>query len=161
MTRDQITELENHYKCIIGEYCIIHPDVQIGEGTKIMNYVELRAGTVIGKNCYIDSGVKMSGDCRIGDNTTVRYDAIIARGTRIGADCYICPQVMFNNLDSEANKIGGAWVGEGTFIGTNSTIQHGINIAPRTTIGAKSLVLKSNSISGETWVGSPAKKVEK
>ena len=160
MTIELVNKLQEKFKCKIGEYCVIDPNVQIGKGTKIMNYVELRVGTVIGENCYIDSGVKMSGECEIGDDTTVRYDAIIARGTRIGADCYICPQVMFNNLDSEGEKVGGAWVGQGTFIGTNSTIQHGIRIAPHTTIGSKSLVLKTIILSGETWVGIPAKQIK-
>lgn len=152
--------LEQKFNCKIGEYCIIHPDVKIGKGTEIMNYVELRSGTVIGEDCYIDSGVKMSGDCEIGARTVIRYDTIIARGTIIEYDCYICPQVMFNNLDSEGNKIGGAYVEHHTFIGTNSTIQHGIKIAYNTTIGAKSLVLKDIYRINGVWAGIPAKKIK-
>lgn len=145
------------FNCTIGEYCIIDDDVEIGKGTTIMNYVELRKGARIGKNCYIDSGVKMSGDCVIHDKVTIRYHTIIARGVIIGSDCYICPQVMFNNLDAGGNSIGGAKVGDGCFIGTNSTIQHGITIAPSTTIGAKSFVTTDIDEGGYTYIGIPAK----
>ena len=150
----------SQYDIECGDNIIIKGEVRIGRGTRLQSNIELRDGTIIGQDCYIDSGVKMSGECKIGNNVTIRYDAIIARGVEIGNDSYIAPQVMFNNLDAGQKSIGGAKVGERCFIGTNTTLQHGIVIADHTTTGAKSLILKSITNKGETWIGSPAHKKE-
>ena len=152
-------EIEERFDIRVGEYCIIHESVKIGKHTVIKNFVELREGTEIGEDCFIDSGVKMSGECKVGNRTVIRYDSIIARGVEIGDDCYICPQVMFNNLDTDKQQIGGATVKSNCFIGTNSTIQHGIEIAPHTTIGAKSFVNKDIQFAAKKYMGIPAKEV--
>lgn len=143
----------------LGCYNLIHGSVTIGANLVMRSFVELRPGTVIGNDCYIDSGVKMSGQCTIGNNVTIRYDSIIARGCVIEDDCYIAPQVMFNNLDHNREQIGGAHVGAGCFIGTNATIGAGIKIAPGTVIGGKSLVTKDVTEPG-VYVGIPARKVK-
>jgi len=139
----------------IGEFCFIDENVEIGEGTVIKNFVELRPNTKIGKNCYIDSRVSTSGECVIGDNVTLRYDTIIARGCNIGDNSYLAPRVMTNNLDSGKNSIGGAHVGKNCFIGTNAVLQHGIHIGDKSVIGSMSFVTKDIP-EGEIWFGSPA-----
>ena len=143
----------------IGNYVIIEDDVEIGDGTIIKNFVELRKNTKIGKDCYIDSRVSTSGECEIGDGVTLRYDTIIARGCKVGNNTYIAPRVMTNNLDTGKKQIGGAHIGENCFIGTNAVLQHGITIGNDSVIGAMSFVTK-NIGDGETWFGSPAKKYE-
>lgn len=141
----------------IGEYCILG-DVWIGENTVLKNYVELRDGTVIGKDCYIDSGVCVTGECNIGDRVTIRNKVTVARGSEIGDDTFIAPHVMFNNLDSEGKKIGGAKIGKNCFIGTSTVLHHGITICDDVTIGAKSFVNKDITEPGK-YIGCPAKKV--
>jgi UDP-N-acetylglucosamine acyltransferase len=139
----------------IGEFCFIDKDVEIGEGTVVKNFVELRPNTKIGKNCYIDSRVSTSGECEIGDNVTLRYDTIIARGCKIGDNTYMAPRVMTNNLDSGKNSIGGAHIGKNCFVGTNAVLQHGITINDGVIIGSMSFVTK-NIPENEVWFGSPA-----
>jgi len=138
--------------CIIGEEC------SIGPRTKVRSHVELRKRTVVGEDCYIDSGVKSSGLNRIGNKVTLRYDAIIARGCDIGNNVYICPQVMTNNLDHKGNEVGGAKIEDSCFIGTNSTIGAGITLAARTVIGSKAMVLKDIEKAG-VYVGVPAERI--
>jgi UDP-2-acetamido-3-amino-2,3-dideoxy-glucuronate N-acetyltransferase len=140
----------------IGPYCVIEDDVVIGDSTRLRAYVELRAGTQIGERCYIDSGVKMSGDCVIGDDVTVRYDAIIARGCMIGEGTFISPQVMTINLDHNGNAIGGAKIGKRCHIGTAAVLHPGITIVDDVVIGAKALVTKSCLEPG-VYVGIPAR----
>ncbi len=141
---------------IIGEYVIIEEGVVVGEGTTIKNFVELRKNTVIGKDCYIDSRVSTSGDCIIGNNVTIRYDSIIARGCKIDDNTYICPRVMTNNLNTGKIQIGGAHIGKGCFIGTNSVLHYGIKIGDNSVTGAMSFVNKEIP-EGEIWYGNPAK----
>jgi UDP-N-acetylglucosamine acyltransferase len=144
----------------IGKNCVIDDGVIIGENTIIKNFVELRSNTIIGENCFIDSKVSTSGNCEIGNNVTLRYDVIIARGCKIGDNTYIAPRVMTNNLDHGKKQIGGAKIGKNCFIGTNAVLQHGINIEDNAIIGAMSFVTK-NIPKGETWIGIPAKKLDK
>lgn len=132
----------------IGAYCVITGNVTIGDGTVIMPFTEIRSGVEIGKGCYIDSRVTITGNALIGDNVTVRNGCIIARGSQIGNNTFLAPQVMFNNLDSGKNKIGGARIGANCFIGTNTTFQHGIEVTDGVTIGAKSFVFKDIKESG-------------
>jgi len=140
----------------IGSYVIIEDGVEIGDGTIIKNYVELRKNTKIGKNCYIDSRVSTSGNCVIGNNVTLRYAVIIARGCEIGDGSYLCPRVMTNNLDTGKSQIGGAKIGKNCFIGTNTVLQHGIILGDNVVTGSLSFVNKSIP-SSEIWIGSPAK----
>lgn len=127
----------------IGNYCIIKSGSTIGSSTTIMNFVEIRSGSLIGNNCYIDSRVSMSGDCIVGNHVKLRYGTIIARGCKIEDNCYLSPRVMTNNLDEGENPIGGAHIKQGTFIGTQAVIQHGITIGENSIIGAMAFVTKS------------------
>ncbi len=133
--------------------------VDIGEGTVIMNNVEIRANTKIGKNCYIDSGVKFSGECVIGDRTTLRYNTIIARGCIIGNDVYFAPNCMTNNLKLDGESIGGATVANGCKFGTGTVLQHGIFVAHDTTTGSMTFVGKDIHDPNGTYVGIPAKRI--
>lgn len=142
----------------IGHFCLIEPDVFVGSGTVIKNYVELRSGTRIGRDCFIDSYVVSSGDCQLGDRVTLRYGVIVARGTYIEDDAYVCPRTMFNNLNHKREAIGGAHVEAGVFIGTHAVIAAGIRIHSGVVVGAQAFVSKSLTEPG-TYVGVPARKV--
>lgn len=145
-----------HSSVKIGKYCSIDEDVEIGEGTTIKDYVEIRKGTVIGKYCYIDSRVSFSGECKIGDNVTLRYGTIIARGCDIGDKCFLAPGVMTNNLDEGINNIGGAKLGKRVFVGSHTVLHHGIEICDDVKIGSCSFVNKSLTKKG-TYYGNPVK----
>ena len=149
-----------------GKYCVIEDGVIIGKNTELKNYVELRTGTVIGEDCYIDSRVSTSGDCFIGDRVRIRYSGIIARGTIIDDDVFIAPQLMTENVDHRGEEVGGAQIGVGewdrktkyrVFIGTNVTLAAGITICPGVVIGSKSNVRKSIDEPG-VYFGNPARK---
>ena len=139
----------------IGNYCMIEDGVEIGDNTLIKNFVELRKDTKIGKDCKIDSRVSTSGDCIIGDCVTLRYSVIVARKVEIEDKCFIAPQVMFNFSDPSGEQHPGTIVGAGSFIGTNSTIHHGVRIHPGTIVGAKSFVNKDITEPG-IYMGVPA-----
>jgi len=140
----------------IGHNVIIGTDVTIGHGTKIGANVEIRDNITIGNNCKIDSGVIMTGLATVEDNVVLRNHVVVARGSFVGSNTFIAPKVMFNNLDAEGNSIGGATVGKDCFIGTGAVLQHGIEIADGTTVGACSFVSKDINKAG-VYLGVPAK----
>lgn len=91
----------------IDPFTVIHPDVEIGEGTWIGSNVTIMEGARIGKNCRIFPGavisaipqdLKFQGEYSnvfIGDNTTIREFVTVNRGTKdrektvIGKNCLI------------------------------------------------------------------------
>lgn len=138
----------------VKHHCLLGA-VKLGTGTRVRSFVEIRNGTDIGQSCYIDSGVKSSGDVIVGNEVTVRYDAILARGVRVGDNSFIAPQVMTINLDHKGNAIGGATIGKRCHIGTAAVLHPGITIVDDVVVGAKALVTKSCEEPG-TYIGIPA-----
>jgi len=142
-----------------GAYCLIDENVKIGRGTKIGDYVELRSGTVIGDDCYIDSRVTCTGNAIIGDNVTVRNAVVIARKCLIGDGTFISPQVMFENVrPATGEQIGGAIIGKNVVIGTGSTIAAGIHICDGAKVGSMSYVTK-HILEPGVYMGIPARRV--
>ena len=144
----------------IGKYNHIHPDVQVGDDVTIRSYVELRNGTIIGDRCYIDSGVKSSGQCKIGNDVTIRYDAIIARNVIIEDGVFISPQVMFINIPFKAKEKKPTIIRKGAKIGTNATINDGVEIGEGVIIGAKAFVNR-DCLEPGVYIGNPAKLLTK
>lgn len=143
----------------IGKYNDIQEGVTVGDDVEIKSYVELRKDTIIGNKCYIDSGVKSSGQCKIGNNVTLRYDAIIARNVIIEDDVFISPQVMFINVPFVEKVKKPTIIMKGAKIGTNATIDDGVTVGEGVIIGAKSFVNKDCLQKG-IYVGSPAKLIK-
>ncbi len=143
----------------IGHGCVIGDGVEIGDNTVLMNHVELRAGTQVGEHCYIDSGVTCTGNAIIGDHVTIRNNCVIARGCVIKDKAFLCPQVMFNNLGTDGQPVGGAHIGIGAFVGTNVTLKEGITVCDGAVIGAKAMVTKDITEKG-IYVGVPAKRLK-
>jgi UDP-N-acetylglucosamine acyltransferase len=154
--------VDQSFKCgknlKIGVYNHIHENVRVGDDCTIRSFVELRPETVIGNNCYIDSGVKTSGQCRIGNNVTIRYDSIIARNVIIEDDVFISPQVMTINIPFTEKEKKPTIIRKNAKIGTNVTINDGVEIGVGVIIGAKAFVNKDCIESG-VYVGAPAKKI--
>ena len=143
----------------IGFFNLIESNVRVGNNVIVKNYVELRSGTRIGNDCYIDSRVSTSGgdNCRIGNNVTLRYGAIIARNVIIEDDVFISPQVGFINIPFKGTKTDKPTrIGKGALIGFNVTIKEGVTIAPGVIVGAKANVTRDLLKAG-TYVGNPAR----
>jgi UDP-3-O-[3-hydroxymyristoyl] glucosamine N-acyltransferase len=143
----------------IGKYNHIHENVSVGKDCTIRSFVELRPNTTIGDDCYIDSGVKSSGNCLIGHNVTIRYDSIIARDVIIENNVFIAPQVMFINIPFIDKEKKPTIIRHGVKIGTNTTINDGVEICEDAIIGAKSFVNKDISEKG-VYVGVPVRRIK-
>jgi len=143
----------------IGSFCILRSNVKIKNDVVLKNYIEIRENTSINSESFLDSYVAISGKVKVGKNVTLRYGTILAKGAVIGDNCYLSPRVMLNNLNQDKKQIGGAKIGKGCFIGTQSVIHHGIKIGSNVTVGAMSFVNKDCK-SNMTYVGTPAKLIK-
>ncbi len=143
----------------IGGFCIIQENCSVGHNVDIQHFVLLKKGTVIGNDCYIDSYVRSSGQNKIGNNVTIRFGATIGREVTIEDNVFISPNVGTMFKDHLGGQKGGIVIGEGTFVGTNAIIGAGVKIAPKSVIGAMSLVTK-DIVKAGTYVGIPAKRIK-
>jgi bifunctional UDP-N-acetylglucosamine pyrophosphorylase/glucosamine-1-phosphate N-acetyltransferase len=106
--------------CTIGPFARLRPGTQLAEGVHIGNFVETKKATM-GKGSKANH-LSYLGDARVG------------AGVNIGAGTITC------NYDG-VNK----WVttiGDGAFIGSNSSLVAPVSIGAMATIGAGSVVTK-------------------
>ena len=85
-----------------GKYSIIESStndpIEIGDGTVIWNYVHIRAGAKIGKNCKIGDYVYIDKNVVIGDNVNIQNHCDIYCGVTIEDNVFIGPAVTTTNV---------------------------------------------------------------
>lgn len=131
---------------------MIHPlsDVQttdIGENTRIWQFVVVLSGAKIGKDCNICSHVFIENDVEIGDGVTVKCGVQLWDGTTVEDGVFIGPNVTFCNdkYPKSGNKnftLMRTVVKRGASIGANATILPGVTIGENALIGAGATITK-------------------
>ena len=106
--------------CSIGPYARLRPGTDLGPGVRIGNFVET-------KNSTLGAGSKANHLAYIGDTT-------VGEGSNIGAGTITC------NYDG-ANKFP-THLGDGVFIGSNSTLVAPVTIANGGFVAAGSVITK-------------------
>jgi bifunctional UDP-N-acetylglucosamine pyrophosphorylase/glucosamine-1-phosphate N-acetyltransferase len=104
----------------IGPYARLRPGTSLGEGVRIGNFVETKAA-------LLDAGVKVNHLSYIGD-------AHIGAGSNIGAGTITCNYDGFGKHRTE--------IGEGAFVGTNSSLVAPVKIGNRAYIGSGSVITR-------------------
>lgn len=136
-------------------------DCQIGEGTRIWQFVVVLKGAKIGAECNVCAHSLIEGDVVIGDRVTIKSGVQIWDGSVIGDDVFIGPNVTFSNDLYPRSKntptiFKGATIKNGASIGANATILPGITIGEKSLIGAGAVVTKDVPARALV-VGNPAK----
>lgn len=144
----------------------IHPSSEvhsrnIGNGTRIWQYVVILPQANIGSDCNICSHCLIENDVVIGNRVTVKSGVQLWDGARIGDDVFIGPNVTFTNdpLPRSRNpdfKPLGITIGNGASIGANATLLPGIHIGEGAMIGAGSVVT-ANIPAHAVAYGNPAR----
>jgi acetyltransferase-like isoleucine patch superfamily enzyme len=146
----------------------IHPssDVQskqIGEGTRIWQYVVILPGAVIGRDGNICSHCFIENKVVVGDRVTVKSGVQLWDGVTLEDDVCVGPNVTFTNdrhprSGSTSYKMEVIVVRKGASIGANATILPGLTIGAGAMVGAGSVVTKDVP-AGVTVVGNPARPI--
>lgn len=168
-------------KCIIGDGNIIHSGVNIYDRTTIGNGNVIHSGAVIcvdGLGCIRMpngkleefpqiGGVIIGNNCYIGGNTHIASgslsDTIIENGCKINGMSFIgSNDILHENvwITGSTMLAGSVEVGSDTTIFSRVVIRDWCKIGKKVTIGMGSVVTK-NIPDGETWYGSPAKKIDR
>lgn len=143
----------------------IHPtaDVatcQVGEGTKVWQFVVILKGARIGRDCNICAQTLIEGDVVVGDRVTVKSGVQLWEGARIEDDVFIGPNATFTNDTYPRSKqhnveFSGITVKRGASIGANATLLPGVTIGEGAMVGAGSVVTR-NVPANAVVVGNPA-----
>jgi UDP-2-acetamido-3-amino-2,3-dideoxy-glucuronate N-acetyltransferase len=140
---------------------IVEDGAVVGEGTRIWHHSHIRSGSRIGERCtvgfavYVDVGVEIGAGCKIQNH------ASLYRGLTLEDDVFVGPSVTFTN-DRYPRADDAEWdvvptrVRAGASVGANATVVCGVEIGPRATIGAGSVVVSDVPAHGLV-VGNPAR----
>ena len=146
----------------------IHPssDVQskqIGEGTRIWQYVVILPGAVIGRDGNICSHCFIENKVVVGDRVTVKCGVQLWDGVTLEDDVFVGSNATFTNdlkprSRNAAAQLLPTLVKKGATIGANATILPGLIIGEGAMVGAGAVVTKDVP-PGCTVVGNPARVV--
>lgn len=155
----------------------IHPtadidiNAQVGDGTNIWHYAQLREGCILGENVTIGRGVYVGKGVLIGANSKIQNYALLYEPALLESGVFIGPGVIFTNdvyprainpdkSQKNANdwNLVGVTIREGASIGAGS-----ICIAP-VEIGAWALVAAGSTITKDVpafalMAGIPARRI--
>ncbi|MFQ6702855.1 MAG: UDP-3-O-(3-hydroxymyristoyl)glucosamine N-acyltransferase [Alphaproteobacteria bacterium] len=82
-------------------------DTTIGEGTKIDNLCQIAHGVVVGKECFLASGVGLAGGVVVGDRVLLGGHVGVANGVKIGNDASVgANSGVFRNVPDGESQMG-------------------------------------------------------
>jgi len=148
-----------------GQFCTIFPDVTIGDGTRVGNYVMIRSQTRIGEGCTIGSYVDIEGDVVIGNRVSLQSGCYITRGVIIEDEVFCGPRIItMNDKRISHRRAGLTFVREAPRILRAARVGGGSVLLPGVTIGANAFVGAGSVVTrdvpeGAIVVGNPARVV--
>ena len=178
MTRAEVVATPRHllisktesfsFQSMPGQFCVIAPDVKLGQGVVIHNFVNLY-GCEIGDGTKIGSFVEVQKGVRIGRNCKLSSHSFVCEGVLIEDEVFIGHGVNFINdkyprattgqgsMQTDADwVVVPTTVKRGASIGSNATVLSGVTIGERAIVGAGAVVTKDVA-DGATVTGNPAR----
>jgi UDP-3-O-[3-hydroxymyristoyl] glucosamine N-acyltransferase len=163
----------------VGPLSYIGPRARIGAGTRILSHVSIAAEASIGERCLLHAGVRIGERCQIGDRVIVQPNAVIGsdgfgfvtpdKGSIESARENRGRVVARNAAIARINSIGTVIVGDDCEIGAGSCIDRGtlgatrigrgtkidnlVQVAHNCTIGEGCLLAGMVGLSGSVAVG--------
>lgn len=117
---------------------------------------------------FIDKSAQLIGDIRMGVGNIICAGTIITDNVELGNHCHLNLLTTIGHDNSigdyfttapGAKISGNCEIYDCVYVGTNASIKQKTIIAACTTIGMQAAVVKDIRVTGETWVGVPAKKL--
>lgn len=121
---------------------------EIGDGSRVWQYVVILAGARIGREANICSHTLIESDVIVGDRVTVKSGVQLWDGLRLEDDVFIGPNVTFtNDMFPRSKHYFGSFlptvIRQGASIGGGAVILPGVTIGVRAMIGAGAVVTRS------------------
>lgn len=149
----------------LDPHAIVHPSAEIGSGTRVWQFAIVLAGARIGADCNLNAHTLVEGGAVLGDRVTLKCGVYVWNGVILEDDVFCGPNATFtNDRRPRSRQIPAAWantvVEQGASIGAGAILLPGVRIGRGAMIGAGAVVTKSVP-AGETWVGNPARPLER
>jgi bifunctional UDP-N-acetylglucosamine pyrophosphorylase/glucosamine-1-phosphate N-acetyltransferase len=137
---------------------VIRAGVRIAAGAHVGPFVHLREGTVLMEGSKVGNFTEVKKST-LGPGAKANHLSYIGDAT-IGAKANIGAGTIFANYDGKAKHKSS--VGAGAFVGSGSIIVAPNTVPAGATTGAGAVLTRSARMGeGETWVGLPARKLER
>lgn len=142
---------------------IVEPGAQIGDDTRIWQWVHVMPRAQIGARCSLGQGCYV-GAVTLGDGCRVQNHVSLYDGVTLEQDVFVGPSAVFTNVTHPRAHVDRkehyelTRVGRGATIGANATVLCGVMIGAYAMVGAGAVVLddvKPHAI----VVGTPARQI--
>jgi UDP-2-acetamido-3-amino-2,3-dideoxy-glucuronate N-acetyltransferase len=140
----------------IHSSAFVAPSAQIGVGTKVWHFAQIREEAVVGDDCILGTGVYVGERVIIGNRVKVENGASLFEGVALADGVFIGPHACLTNdrfpraINANGSlKLHSDWqitpttVGEGASLGAGTITIAGISIGRWALIGAGSIVARS------------------
>ncbi len=154
---------------VIGPFCYVQRDAEIGDGCELLSHVSVLAHTTLGKRCRVHTGAVLGGlpqdtgfkgevsYARIGDDCVLREMVTVNRGTKpgtatvIGNGCMLMANVHCAHNVQVGNHVtvtnctgfaGYATVGDRAFVSGMVTVHQFVNIGKLAMVGLTAVLTK-------------------
>lgn len=146
------------------ESSIVSEEAVIGEGTKIWQFCNIMADSVIGDNCNLGQNVFVEGGVKLGNGVKVKNNISLYDGVICDDNVFLGPNCVFTNVlnprsfISRKDEFKKTYIGFGATIGANVTIVCGHSVGRFALIGAGAVVTRDVH-DYELVVGNPARRI--
>lgn len=126
---------------------VISPKAEVGVGTRIWCFAQVREGARIGVGCSVGKDVYIDRDVLIGDRVKIQNGVSVYRGVTVEDEVFIGPGATFTN-DLFPRALNESWsltptiVKRGASIGANATILCGLTVGEGAMVGAGAVVTR-------------------
>jgi UDP-N-acetylglucosamine acyltransferase len=142
----------------IGPFCVIGPDVQIGDGSRLLSNVTIAGHTTLGKRCVVYPNAVLGGVAQhslwkggsearvvIGDDCTIRECVTVHRSTH-GID-------RPTRVGNRALLMAGSHIAHDCVLDDNVILVNGVGLAGHVTVGRNAIVAGLAGVAQRTRIG--------
>jgi UDP-2-acetamido-3-amino-2,3-dideoxy-glucuronate N-acetyltransferase len=149
----------------------ISPEAEIGAGTSIWHYAQVRERVKIGRNCILGKGVYVDFDVTIGDNCKLQNGVFVYHPATVEDGVFLGPGVIITNdkfprainpdgsLKRDADwEVGPVRICQGASLGAGAIVLPNVTVGRFAMVGSGAVVSKDVPDQGLV-VGVPARLV--